>query len=113
MVLRTNITPTSLVRLGKSDPNKSRPMKIKLNSENEKDDIMTLLPNLKNAEERLKRISVTEDYIVEDRQRIKKLADQAKELNRDENKDFIWRVRGSPKNGLSLVRLTRRIRPTN
>ena len=54
--------PESITRLGKPDPNKSRPIKLKMKSESDKDSFMARLPNLKNAEDRFNKISVTEDY---------------------------------------------------
>ena len=66
-------TPESIVRLGKAENNKTRPLKIKLKSEAEKDTIMSRLPNLKNAEDVFRRISVTDDHTIEERQEIERL----------------------------------------
>ena len=69
-VLGVETAPESIVRLGKADTNKNRPLKIKLRSETEKDTVMSRLPNLKNSEDMFRRISVTEDYTIEERQEI-------------------------------------------
>ena len=65
--LGLDLIPESIVRLGKMDSNKVRPMKLRFKSENDKDNVMARLPNLKNAEDHLKQISVTDDYTVEER----------------------------------------------
>ena len=67
------------MRLGKPDPNRTRPINLKLKTENEKDSIISRLSNLKNAEDRLKRINITEDYTVEERQEIKRMGGIIKE----------------------------------
>ena len=54
----------SIQRLGKPDTNPKRPIKLIMNNENEKDQIMKNLNKLKNADERLKKISVTDDYTI-------------------------------------------------
>ena len=59
--------PSSNVRLGNFDPHKTRPLKLKMSSEAEKEHIMYRLPNLKNVEDRFRKVSVTEDYTVEER----------------------------------------------
>ena len=69
--IRMDFKPESIVRLGKPAPNRTRPIKMKLRTENEKNSIIARLSNLKNAEDRLKRINITEDYTVEERQEIK------------------------------------------
>ena len=43
-VLGVKTAPGSIVRLGKAETNKTRPLKIKLRSETEKDTIMSHLP---------------------------------------------------------------------
>ena len=96
------------IRLGKDNVNKKRPLKVVLNSENEKDGIMAKLKNLKNAEERFKKLSITEDYTIEERKEIKEFIEKANLKNaEEENTQHIWKVRGSPKNGLRLVKFTR------
>ena len=66
-VIGVDTTPESIVRLGKAETNKKRPLKIKVRSETEKDTIMSRLPNLKNSEDVFRRISVTEDHTIEER----------------------------------------------
>ena len=57
-----SIKQESIIRLGKPDPNKNRPIKLRMNSVSEKKKVMSRLPNLNNAEYRLKKMNVTDDY---------------------------------------------------
>ena len=57
-----SIKPISIIRFGKPEPSKTRQLKIKLETEKEKEAVMSRLSNLKNAEDRFKKISVTEDH---------------------------------------------------
>ena len=105
--LGTDFQPKLIQRLGTAQKNKIRPLRITMNTEEEKDKIMSRLPNLKNSRDRIKKITVTEDYTVEERQEIKKWVVRAKEKTKEENDENItWKVRGTPKNGLHLVKIT-------
>ena len=56
-------------------------------------------------------LSITDDYsTIEERKLIKEWTDKAKAQNAEERKDSkcIDKIRGTPKNGLSLVRFTKR-----
>ena len=107
--IRVTVAPQNLIRLGKSDANKKRPIKVILNSEEDKDKIMGSLKNLKDHEA-FKGISVTDDYTLNERKLIKEKAVEAKVLNEKEAPDskHVWRVRGTPKNGLMLKKLQKR-----
>ena len=85
-------------------------MKVVMNTEEERNRILSNLRNLKDISE-YKTISVTEDYIITERRMIKHWSDKVKEKNKNESPDskFVWRVRGSPKNGLRLKRF---LKPT-
>ena len=98
-----SIKPISIIRLGKPEPSKTRPLKIKLEIEKEQEVVMSRLSNLKNAEDRFKKISVT----VEERQDIRNWVEKAKEKNQNESGNFIWKARGSPKNGMRLVKFAK------
>ena len=80
---------------------------MKLETENEKETVMARLSNLKNAEDRFKKISVTDDYTVEERQEIRNWIEKAKVKNQSESGNFIWKARGSPKNGMRLVKFAK------
>ena len=92
------------------DPNKKRPIKLIMNNEEEKDNIMSKLTNLKNAEDKFRRLSITDDYTQDERQSIKEWVEKSKLKNQEESSDsiFIWRVRGTRKNGHRLVRFTKK-----
>ena len=67
---------------------------------------MKRLRNLKNAEEQdFKKISITDDYTVSERNEIRTWVEKAREKNGKEKSDkYTWKVRGTPKNGMSLVK---------
>ena len=73
----------------------------------DKDTIMSRLGNLKNAEEIYRKVSVRDDYTSEERGLIKEWVTKAEKKNKEENTQA-WKVRGTPKNGLRLVKITKR-----
>ena len=78
-----------------------------MKSENDKDSFIARLPNLKNAEDRFNKISVTEDYTAEEREAIRKKVTEARNKSETEGEGkYVWKARGSPKNGLRLIRFT-------
>ena len=106
--LGVNQEPKSTVRLGRAENNKRRPLRLTMNTDEEKDTVMARLPNLKNAEDKLKMISVTDDYTVDERNEIKTWVEKAKKKNEKETGDVVWKVRGTPKNGLRLAKFPKR-----
>ena len=104
-----NIDPKSIVRLGKNiDPNKCRPIKIKFKLPDEKDNMMVRLSNLKKAEDKFRKISITDNYTIEGRQEIKKFVDEAKTGTLSEEGIFFWRILGNTKIGLELQQVPKR-----
>ena len=89
--------------------NKRRPLKLSLNTEEDKNKIMDNLRNLKDNESYYG-LSVTHDYTMAERQLIKEKANEAKAKNskEPENSIYCWRIRGTPKNGLILKRLLKK-----
>ena len=71
-------------------------------SEDDKITVMSRLSNLKAAEEKFRKVSVTDNYTVEERELIRTYVQNAKTANDNESPEskFIWKVRGDPKNGL-------------
>ena len=67
---------------------------------------MARLANLRNADDRYKRISIKEDYMWEEIQQIRERVTKVEEKNKEEQTSD-WKVRGNPKNGLRLVKITR------
>ena len=103
-----SIQTKTITRLGQHSEDKSRPIKVSFNSLNDKDKIMNNLPNLKDKG--YKGISITHDYTLTERKMVKDFVNQARKANENEksNSDKFWVVRGSPKNGLFLKKVTKR-----
>ena len=101
----------SVNRIGMRNPDKKRPMLVLMNSEADKDRIIQNLTKLK-GQENYKGVSVTEDYTVAERKLLTEWREKAKAKNAEEGQasKYIWRVRGTPKNGLSLKRFMK-LRP--
>lgn len=87
---------------------KIRPLKLAFQTTEEQQKVLNNLSNLK-GKEKYKGISIKEDYTFNERQLIKEYVNQAKAQNlieAEKNTGIIWRVRGSPKNGLVLKKFT-------
>ena len=102
----------SISRLGTRDESSEqvkRPMKIVMQSEEDKDLVMSRLINLK-GKETYKGISITDDHSIADRNIIKEWAEKAKTANANESADSLyeWKIRGSPKNGMRLKKFRKR-----
>ena len=79
-----------------------------MENKHEKDKVMSNLRQLKGTEMEFGKISVTEDHTIEERQEIKTWVEKAKAKHQEgDNPETIWRVRGSPKHGLRLVKFTK------
>ena len=116
-ILGTKTNPISIARLGKpieksetkdntGGKEKCRPIKLIMSSSDEKDLIMSRLSNLKNAEEKYRRISVKDDYTLEERNLVKHWLKIADEQNKKEGTTK-YKIRGTPKNGFRVVEITR------
>ena len=83
-----------------------RPIKLTLKSEEDRDKVLDNLRNLKGKSQ-YKGISVTADYTYSERQLIRDYRDRANLKNdkEEEKSKHVWRVRGTPKNGLSIKRI--------
>ena len=90
-------------RLGTKQNDRIRPLKIIMKSVKEKVKVMSRLGRLKGADEVFKKISVTDDYTMEEREEIKRWVIMAKEKNMTGTKDYVWKVRGTPKEGIRLA----------
>ena len=101
--------PTIMYRLGVKAMNKSRPIMVHLRSEEEKDDILSKLWRLKYTRSTNEKISITHDYTVEERGLIREMVDEAKRRNLSGNidgkQDFLWKVRGTPKTKMQIVKI--------
>ena len=107
-VIGVSVTPKNITRIGKEDNGRPQPLKITLENIEHKNQIMSRLSNLKNAENKYRSTSVRDDYSYEERQLVKKFNEQARSMNTKENPtNFSYKVRGDPKNGLRIVRVTK------
>ena len=85
---------------------KVRPLKITVETEEEQQKVMENLKNLKGKQD-YKGISIKEDYTISERQLIREYVEQAKALNaleKAKKSTTVYKVRGTPKNGLFLKR---------
>ena len=98
--------PKHIIRLDKPIAGKTRHVKLVMTNSRDKDNIMSRLVNLKNAEEIYHKISVRDDYTIEEREMIKEWVKKAAQKNKENTQS--WKVRGTPKNGLRLVKITKR-----
>ncbi len=86
-----------VIRLGKKEDGKSRPMRITLKDKQDKRKIMSRLYRLKDAEQRFNNISVQNDMTQEEREKTKELLAVAKKKNEEEpSETHIYKVRGPP-----------------
>ena len=99
--------PQSITRLGAPNDRKMRPLKVEMKTIKEKDEVMGNLRNLKGTEFQFGKISITHDYTTKEREVIRSFVERAKEKSRDDP-EYIYKVRGDPKNGLSLVKTARK-----
>ena len=99
-----HLSTTPAHRLGNKSPDRIRPIKITLESYERKNELLSKLWRLKNGAEKFRKISITEDFTQEERSEIKLWVEEAKERTKEEDK-YIWKVRGSPRNKLRLVKL--------
>ena len=101
------VHPTSVMRIGTKVEGRNRPIKVIFKSTDEKYKVLNNLKNLK-GKELYKTISVTHDYTFNEREVLNNFLRQAKEKNEldtTENKDYKWKVWGSPKNRLFLKKV--------
>ena len=63
---------------------RARPIKICMKTLEEKERAMKRLANLRNADDKYKRISIKEDYTWEERQQIREWVTKAEEKNKEE-----------------------------
>ena len=92
------IHPKSVLRIGKQDSGKPRPIKVAFNSNDDKTKVMTSLRYLK-GKEMYTRISITDDYTLAERKMIRDFVEKAKKQNRELGEDAksVVVVRGTPK----------------
>lgn len=97
--------PNSIDRLGMKKTDKSRPIRIIMRTEKEKLDFMSNLGRLKYGIDDFKKISITDDYTLEERAIINKWVKIAETRNTNNESDYTWKVRGSPKHEMRLIKI--------
>ena len=83
--------PKQLFRLGAQADGKTRPVKLIMETEADKDTIMARLGNLKNAEDAYRKVSIRDDYTVEEREMVREYVKKAEAKNLAENTQE-WKV---------------------
>ena len=105
-----NYKPRTLYRLGIKEEGKNRPLLVHMQSKEEKDNVLSKLWRLKYARRNMEGISITHDYTFEERKLIKKLVEESKRRNMNEenngSKGFVWKVRGAPKTRMRIVKIS-------
>ena len=93
--------PLKIIRLGKRNDNNTRP-KLVMNSSAEKIQVMSRLCNLKNADEIYRKLSIRDDYTIEEREEIRESVNKAEQRNKIENtQSYVWKLRGAQKTGFA------------
>ena len=100
--LRVQEEPKSIDRLGKPNESKKRVIKICMKTKEAKSSVMSNLGLLKGTEEVFGKISVTEDYTVSEREKLREFSVKAKEQQKNDP-TRVYKVRGCPKNGLRII----------
>ena len=95
-----------MVRIGKIENGKARPLKVTFHNENDKVKVLDNLKQLKGKSE-FGGISIKEDFTISERNLVKEYVQKANEKNQNEpvDSEYVWRVRGSPKNRLFLKKV--------
>ena len=71
--------PESVIRLGKQEAGKTRSIKVEMKTELEKENVMANLSHLKGLNDAFGNISVSNDYTIEERDKIKQWVQKARE----------------------------------
>ena len=101
----TQHAPMSTCRLGPKKANKIRPIMLRMQSLSEKEEFMSKLWMLKNVRMKFKNLSITNDYTLDERKMIKECVAEANRRNTTGTKGYLWKVRGTPKEGLRIIKI--------
>lgn len=97
--------PVHIMRPGQKINDRIRPLMLQMKNGNEQEEFMSKLWMLKNARIRFGKISITHDYTQEERDLIKKWVEEAKRRNTGGINEYRWKVRGTPRTELRLVKI--------
>ena len=92
-------------RLGIKKSDRQRPLRVTMKTLEDKEELMSRLGLLWNAENDLKKMSVTDDYTIAEREEIRRWVTMAKEKTTNETSGYVWKARGTPKTGMRLIRI--------
>ena len=99
----------SFKRIGAMSDAKKRPILVQFYNTEDKYKVMNNLKNLKDAyltDTDFSNLSVTDDYTSAERDIIKVFHQKAASLNENNtDQDYVYKVRGTPKNGMFLKKL--------
>ena len=93
---------TKTIGMKKADT--KRPLMLSMKTLGEKEEFMSKLWMLKNLKMKFAKVSITNDYTIDEKEMIKEYVQEANERNAKESKGYKWKVRGTPKDGLKIVR---------
>ena len=103
--MSVKLTPESITRLGTAKRGSTRPIKLVMKNENEKNVMMKALPRLQQATGVLRNVSVTNDYTIAERNEITRWVAMARAKTANENEGIVWKVRGIPFSNIRLVKI--------
>lgn len=101
----THHKPAHIIRLGQKKEDRTRPLLVHMTNTDQKDEFMSKLWMLKNVRSRFGNISIAHDLTSEERNLIKKWVEEAERRNMKETNEYRWRVRGTPRTGMRLVKI--------
>ena len=102
--LNVNTQPNYVGRIG-NESNRTRPIKVVFKDSHVKYRFMKRLKELKQHD-KYSNMSITDDMTRMERDLVKEWKKKANERNqRERNKDYVWRVRGSSREGLYLKKI--------
>ena len=78
---------------------------VRMKSINEKEEFMSKLWMLKPVQMKFKKLSITNDYTLDERMIIKDYVEEAKKRNMIGTKEYAWKVRGTPREGMKLIKI--------
>ena len=101
-----NVRPKYITRTGQSDQKRFRPMKVVFSSKEDKEKVFENIKQIKENS-RYEGISITEDFTIKERQLSKEWVEKSKEKNENlsSTSNFKWKVRGTPRTGLYLLKV--------
>ena len=103
--LNVNTKPNYVSRIGKGSTNSARPIKVVFKDSHVKYRFMSRLKELKRHD-KYSKISITDDLTRIERDLLKEWKERANKRNQKEtNKEYVWRVRGSPRKRLYLKKI--------